>query len=361
MKRLILLSFIFSFAFNLSSANEKILEGKEAEKFHPYAQLVRIIDNSAIPDYFEFKASNRINQEEIISFVTEAYELPNDLSFKLIASETDDIGFTHLFYQQELDGVLIEISSLNVLAREGVVYSFSGSFTSQIPKSRSTAIGEDEALNRCLDHMGANTYKWELKEEEDFLKWEQNDPKASFFPKGELMYINEDLDISKSLNLCYRFNIYSHDPLSRMEYYVDANSNKIVFSSSLIHTGGNAPGRGVSAYSDTVNIIADFFMNAYRLRDSTRGNSVETYDLNTSTSYNSAVDFLDSNNFWNAFNPAIDKYAIDAHWGTEVTYDYFMNVHNWNSIDNAGFALKSYIHYSTNYVNAFWDGQRMTW
>ncbi|MEY4216891.1 MAG: hypothetical protein RLZZ68_1347, partial [Bacteroidota bacterium] len=51
----------------------------------------------------------------------------------------------------------------------------------------------------------------------------------------------------------------------------------------------------------------------------------------------------------------------DAHWGAEMTYDYFWQIHNRNSIDGNGFALKSYMHYNTNYNNAFWDGQRMTY
>ena len=44
-----------------------------------------------------------------------------------------------------------------------------------------------------------------------------------------------------------------------------------------------------------------------------------------------------------------------------MTYDYFMLVHNRNSIDGNGFMLRSYIHYSNSYNNAFWDGQRMTY
>ena len=41
------------------------------------------------------------------------------------------------------------------------------------------------------------------------------------------------------------------------------------------------------------------------------------------------------------------------------TYDYFMT-HGRNSIDGAGYQLNLYVHYSTNYVNAYWDGTRMT-
>jgi PKD repeat protein len=44
-----------------------------------------------------------------------------------------------------------------------------------------------------------------------------------------------------------------------------------------------------------------------------------------------------------------------------MTYDYFNLVHGRNSIDGLGMALISYVHYSTNFVNAFWDGQEMTY
>ncbi len=36
-------------------------------------------------------------------------------------------------------------------------------------------------------------------------------------------------------------------------------------------------------------------------------------------------------------------------------------IFNRNSIDNSGFALKSYVHYDQNYFNAFWDGEKMTY
>jgi PKD repeat protein len=83
--------------------------------------------------------------------------------------------------------------------------------------------------------------------------------------------------------------------------------------------------------------------------------------MNNSRQYSSAVDFIDSNNVWDTITPFIDRYALDAHWATEKTYDYMDSVHNRNSIDNNGFTLKSYVHYDLNYVNAFWDGQRMTY
>jgi len=108
-------------------------------------------------------------------------------------------------------------------------------------------------------------------------------------------------------------------------------------------------------------ITADDQTGPYRLRESGRGNGIRTYDLNKGTNYGAAVDFTDNDNYWANYNANLDEYATDAHLGTETTYDYYLNIHNRNSIDDNGFALLSYVHYSNNYVNAFWDGQRMTY
>src|SRR6185295_8143413 len=45
----------------------------------------------------------------------------------------------------------------------------------------------------------------------------------------------------------------------------------------------------------------------------------------------------------------------------EKTYDYYLNKYGRNSIDNAGFALISLVHFSLNYNNAFWDGYEMVY
>jgi len=85
------------------------------------------------------------------------------------------------------------------------------------------------------------------------------------------------------------------------------------------------------------------------------------------TNYGAAVDFTDADNNWNNVNANKDQYATDGHWGTEKTYDYYFTKFNRNSVDNAGFALNSYVHTNLvafgygNNINAFWDGSRMTY
>ncbi|NCQ03378.1 MAG: M4 family metallopeptidase, partial [Cyanobacteria bacterium] len=128
-------------------------------------------------------------------------------------------------------------------------------------------------------------------------------------------------------------------------------------------------GTAATRYSGNRTIETELNSGNFRLRDYTRGNGILTYnanhaffDANGSLNLNGATDFTDNNNNWTAteFNNANrDNAALDAHWGAEMTYDYFLQNHNRNSIDGSGYQLRNYVHVGTNWGNAAWDGQRM--
>jgi Zn-dependent metalloprotease len=52
-----------------------------------------------------------------------------------------------------------------------------------------------------------------------------------------------------------------------------------------------------------------------------------------------------------------DPAVNEAYDGFGATYKFFWEVFGRNSMDNAGMPLLGLVHYSTNYANAFWDGQ----
>lgn len=53
---------------------------------------------------------------------------------------------------------------------------------------------------------------------------------------------------------------------------------------------------------------------------------------------------------------AYNNPALDAHWGVESVYDYYLTKFGRNSYDNNGASIKSYVHYGIAFNNAFWDG-----
>lgn len=321
---------------------------------------IRPSEYSTLPSYIQFE-KHTLTLEDSPRWMLEKLKLDPQISFSLIRSETDKLGYTHYRFQEEFNGVAIEDAIWIIHTKAGFVSAMNGLIYPSIQSSNSLGLNENAAIEKAKDFVGASVYKWELEEEEQHLKWETGNPDASFKPKGELVHVtsNRSFD-ARSFKLAYKFNIYAHSPLYRAEIYVDAISGEILRENELIHHV-DEPGVAHTAYSGPQNIIADSFGGQYRLRDGSRGDGIRTFDMNTGTSYGGSVDFVDADNDWNNINPQMDEFATDAHWGAEMTYDYFFDVHGRNSLDDAGFQLNSYVHYDVLFFNAFWDGERMTY
>lgn len=282
-----------------------------------------------------------------------------------LGNEVDQLGFETHRFQQTVNDIPVEYGMMAVQTKNGKIVGQTGKWMLNVPKAveRKANLSEEIALQSALSFVGAESYKWQNKDEEEFIKKETNDTNASFAPKGELVYYSDPTDEKlNDLRLAYKFDIYSEKPLSRQYVFVDAKNGKVLGVDAIIHDV-NAPGTATTAYSGNRNIVTDSYNGSYRLRETGRngGTPVETYNLKKGTSYSAAVDFTDTDNVWNNVNTNKDQYATDAHWGAEMTVDYLYTKFGRKSIDNNHFAIKSYVHYSTNYFNAFWDGSRMTY
>ncbi len=335
--------------------------GKEANDIIQGTEVLRFKDFSDIPSFIKFKKGSEIQYADIINWMKRFYKSDNNFDFKLINRETDRLGIEHYRYQQTYNNIPVELTMYIFHVKNGKVISANGNLYDKINISQSASVSETEALSNAKVYVGAETYMWEMPGQEAHIKKLQEDPNATYFPKADMVIISENGNIYKGkLNTAYKFNIYAHKPVSRAYIYVDANTGEILFENKIIHTA-DVPGTAETGYSGTRTLTADSYSGYYRLRETGRGLGVETYDMNNGTNYGSAVDFTDSDNFWNNANPELDEYAADAHWATEMTYDYYYNTHSRNSIDGSGFKLISYIHYDTDYANAFWNGNYMTY
>ncbi|AZB10097.1 T9SS C-terminal target domain-containing protein [Chryseobacterium sp. G0162] len=320
--------------------------------------------NGLHAEFLRFDKNGPAFQGSPVLFDERSERLSPGQSRKL-GAETDQLGFETHRFQQTVNGIPVEYGMMAVQTKNGKIVGQTGKWILDVPQSveKQANLSESIALQNALSFVGAESYKWQNKDEEDFIKRETNDKNASFAPKGELVYYSEPTDEKlNDLTLAYKFDIYAEKPLSRQYVFVDAKNGKILGTDALIHDI-NTPGTATTGYSGNRNIVADSYNGSYRLRETGRngGTAVETYDLKKGTNYSTAVDFTDSDNVWNNVNTNKDQYATDAHWGAEMTVDYLYTKFGRKSIDNNHFAIKSYVHYSTNYFNAFWDGSRMTY
>ncbi len=322
-----------------------------------------VVDNSGVtnlPNFIKLDDAKQIRQENFVDWALYSFNIPANSTFKPYQVKTDELGYTHTRHQQYYNGYPVEASQVISHMRDGKVTMVNGDYYVNFSSNTSASLTESDALKSALKKVNAQRYIWENKAAEAHERMATNDPAFTYYPKGELVYVHKKgADYSaENMRLAYKFNIYAEVPLYRANVFVDANTGEILDEQNQICTF-DVVGTAVTQYSGTVIMTSDNNGGTFRLRETGRGNGIQTYDMNNGTSYAGAVDFTNPSSNWNV--TGADQAAADAHWGAEMTYDYFMQQHNQNSIDGNGYLLRSYVHYSNNYNNAFWDGQRMTY
>jgi bacillolysin len=353
----LILFFLFS-----NILNAQVLYGPDAEKIIPGADVIRLNDDLSTPSYIHLQESLNLNIENLTEWAAGNLKLKEDHKLVLKGSEKDNLGMIHYRYQQYFKNIPVYNSMLIVHTLNGKILSMNGEYFTGIRDNFYVNFKEKEALKAALAFTGASLFKWELMEEEALLKSEMNDQAATYAPKGELVYVSINNSLkNEDFRLAYKFDIYAQEPMSRSLVFVDASNGKVIYSQDLIETI-NVPGNAHTKYSGIRSFTTDSTAPGnYRLRETGKGLGIETYNLKKTANYGSGVDFTDTDNDWNNINTNQDEVASDAHWGAEVTYDFYKVTFNRNSINNNGQKLLSYVHYNTNYNNAFWDGTRMTY
>lgn len=155
---------------------------------------------------------------------------------------------------------------------------------------------------------------------------------------------------------------------SRLATYVDAVTGKVLRREQQIQ---NVDGSGQSLYSGTVPLQLTQSGSTYQLKDPTRGNTYTT-DFNNGTDslgcqlfgYNCKPGTLFTSpdtSFGNGATSSRESAAVDAQYGTNMTWDFFKNTYNRNGIFGNGTGSFNRVHYGKNYANAFWDGTKMTY
>jgi len=338
---------------------QRIYTGADADRKLGGTSLIRYKDGNTAPAFIQL--SQPKDADALNGWLRKALSMTAQDQLLPVRTETDALGFTHAEYQQYHQGVPVEYAKYRFHSRNGMVESMNGEYYPDATVSVSPAITSQQAIQSAMDETGASVYKWELVQEEEELKYLTGSQGSTYYPQPRLVIVAENGDYSnRNFRLAWKMDIYAHAPMSRQWVYVDAQTGKVILKTNRIHTV-DAPGTAQTAFSGSRGIVADFTGSTYRLREAGRGNGIETYNMNTGTSYGASVDFTDADNNWNNVNAQLDQYAADAHWGSEMTYDFYWTIFSRNSIDGNGFKLRNYVHYDNAYDNAFWDGNRMTY
>jgi Zn-dependent metalloprotease len=342
MKKLLSLVFIAPF----------VLQAQLNQKLAPYAEE-SVVDAKGQLSFIKFKTDHLVNEADVPQFINSMIFGNGLCKVQQNKVDRDNFGFSHTRYTVAYKGVTVFNKMIIAHCQDGKMTTLNGDLNEIKAPSNNFSLSEKSALNAALKKVNAKVYKWQVKAEEEHMRQALNQPDFTYYPKGEKVVFEKD----GKFYYAYRFNIYAQEPLYRANVFVDASSGKVLAEQNLI-CNVDVPATVLTKYSSTQTVTCDNNGGTYRFRETARGLGIETYNMNNTNVY-SATDFTNATTTWTVVNS--DQPARDAHWGAEKTYDYYWYNHNINSIDNAGYKLLSYVHYNTNYNNAFWDGTRMTY
>jgi bacillolysin len=270
-------------------------------------------------------------------------------SFKVTSNKKDKFGSTSLRLQQMYNGVPVWGSTQAALvAEDGVLTVFSGTVT------------PDLEFKQGLKHEKKVNANKSIKIAEADLGFT---PEYELTPSAELVVFTN----ANEATYAYLVNLNFLSPKpGNYNYFIEASTGKILNKYNDLHEakpGGSTgsvtdtTGTGVGVLKDSKTLNMTQSSTTHYLQDRTRGGGVFTYDANNRTRLPGAL-YASPDNF---LNSSYDASAVDAHHYAGKTYDYYKNVFNRNSYDDRGAALKSTVHYSSRYNNAFWNGSQMVY
>ncbi len=313
--------------------------------------------------------------EDSKSFLKDILKTDEGTDFYLRDVQTDDLGMTHEKYQQTHNGIKVAFHEYIVHKdKERIIVSINGDY-SKLPKDiRQTPIlSFSDALEKGTTKKNMkNVTVHQLQKEKSVEKYTTQGT-----DKYELVYI---IGNDNQWHLAYKATLTPDNIMNDCNAYISSETGDIVFVQPLVFKT-NASGTAATRYSGVRNITTDSNNGQFRLQEVSRGGSntaIQTFNFQhnpayyvneTQTGMNNAVDFRDNDNNWTAVefdNINGDNGALDAHWGAEMTFDYFRTVHSRNSYDNNNGTIRNYVHVRTrddnnpniiiNMDNAFWAG-----
>jgi thermolysin len=254
----------------------------------------------------------------------------------------DELSMAHTRVQQHFRGIPVFGGEAIVHMRSnGAVAGESDSIVPFVRVDTKPQLDMAKAIDRALTHYGCRECLTDS-------------------PRAQLWVLRlKGVD-----RLVYKVDLIREDGTSETAMpvvFVDAHSGDVVYEYNNLQTAS-----GNSLYSGVVTIGTSTNGSSFYLENTARRHG--TFDFRNTTT--SVFRFVDPDDLWNS---APQRAAVDAQFGAERFLEYLQVTHGRNGIDGAGgpggYAsalgavplISSRVHYGTNYNNAFWNGQFMTY
>ncbi|MEZ4859012.1 MAG: M4 family metallopeptidase [Flavobacteriaceae bacterium] len=298
-------------------------------------------NEEGIAQFVTFNEASKLNVDNRSAFLKEFLETPENTTFVKVSAKTDEIGVLHETFQQYYKEVPVEFGIYKAHLKNGTLSAINGDYFPIKEINTIPTISETEAVSMAKRQVKGESY---YESSANNIGYNGPEPTLVIFPKME--------NINAVDRLAYKLDIYAEKPLYRADVYIDAHTGDLIFENNKIHQS-NVPATGTTLYNGVQSFGADSFTGGYRLRQTTaQGTDIQTFDATSGVQ--NATDVISSSPVFNT-HPA----AVQVHWGTEQTYEYYRQNHNRISFDGNGALIKSYITPQSPDGYASWTGSVM--
>jgi bacillolysin len=333
---------------------------KDASQFGKDAK-VNWKKGQAVPSFVHGKLSTKAYKDKtaVKQFLKEnksLYKLDTDKDLTLLDVQTDELGSKHYNFVQSVQGIPVDGAKFKVHTdKNGIVTAVNGDV---FPEAANYFKG---ALKAQLSKGVALEKAWKsinVTKEETLTNAEAGPSGEKFedtVEKAELVVYKKANDFY----LAYKTNLQFIQPYpANWVVYVDAVNGNVLNSYNAVADGATT-GYGYGVLGDYKTLNTYYSNSTYYLYDVTKPMSgvIETRTANYRTSLPGSYS-VDSDNKFYATSQGAD---VDANYYAGKVYDYYKNTFNRNSFDNNGSTIRSTVHYSSGYNNAFWNGSQMVY
>lgn len=304
-------------------------------------RMIQIAAPTSTPDWIKIKPETNIRAKLFFTDLKTSLGLSPQDEMRNYKTETDKTGITHYRYNQFYNGYKVEGAEYLVHEKEGRTISANGKLIKGLSIKPVISLSKQEALEFAKRFYPSKSYAWEILQLEKEIKEIFHDPKATYFPKGELLWVSKDKNPDKNDNnyaLSYSFDIYTSE-LDGKEIYVNATDGSIIkwipltpdcnvtsVTTNFYGTQSFSTKRitGAPATYNLWNDCQEAFIHTMKWKKDSTPTSGGFFILGT--------DYItDTRNNW-----SFASSAATSHWGTERAYNYFLGVHGrkgWNNND----------------------------
>lgn len=282
--------------------------------------------------------------------------------FQLKTNQLDNLGHRHVKLQQQYQGIPVYASEVIVHFYPNGEKIFNGNYQKS-PSGISTTPGINDSLAilEAIRHVSVITHYRPLRTPEKRIHDYDG-------PIVELVLY--EAPSSNELKLTYHITIKPNF-VERYQYFVDAQNGDVLHyydhtctlgpkTGSSTDLNGVARTFGIFEDGSNVNYMIDASKSMYtggasQLPDLGDG-IIMTGDMQNTGMNNPSFFYVTSNNSnsWSASE-------VSAHVNAGISFDYFKNTHNRNSINGSGGDIISFVNVAedngTGLDNAFWDGR----